>query len=318
VDKPEETIAHRPGGLLLAARAANIARLPFGHNVDRSAVVAPGRAPVLAESLAIRYSIDGDPRSISTFDNGGSIPMDQGVNRNAPATASFPTTHWSLVIQAGSPVSPQARASLAELCSVYWYPLYAFIRRQENDPDRALDLTQAFFARLLEKGVLATVEKDKGRFRSFLRIVCKNFLIDESRRKKADPTLNAISIDAHNAESRYQLEPADPMTPERLFDRAWAMTLLARALDSLAREYSEKGEAELFAKLKIVLTQGKKAVSAKTLAAQLGMSEPAVNTAIHRLRKRYRKTLEAQIIATLDQPSDLDDEIRSLMDAIRT
>jgi RNA polymerase sigma-70 factor (ECF subfamily) len=231
---------------------------------------------------------------------------------------SFPSTHWSLVVRAGAPDSPQARAALDELCAAYWYPVYVFVRRQRNDPDRALDLTQAFFARLFEKGVLATVEKGKGRFRSFMRVVCKNFLIDEIRRAKANPAAKAISIDAHDAESRYQFEPADLMTPERLFDRAWAMTLLGRALDSLAREYRERGESELFAALKVVLTQGKKAVSAKSLAAQLNTTESAVNTAIHRLRTRYRKCLEAQILATLDNPLELDDEIRSLLDAIRS
>jgi RNA polymerase sigma-70 factor (ECF subfamily) len=243
--------------------------------------------------------------------NGAPIP-------DGPFSDSFPNTHWSLVIRAGAPDSPQARAALDELCAAYWYPVYAFVRRQKNDPDRALDLTQAFFARLLEKGVLATVEKGKGRFRSFMRVVCKHFLIDEIRRAKADPAANVLSIDAHDAESRYQFEPADVMTPERLFDRAWAMTLLARAVDSLAREYSDRGESKTFAALKVVLTQGKKAVSAKSLAAQLETTEEAVNTAIHRLRKRYRKCLEEQILATLDNPSELDDEIGSLLDAIRS
>jgi RNA polymerase sigma-70 factor (ECF subfamily) len=231
---------------------------------------------------------------------------------------SFPNTHWSLVIRAGAPDSPQARAALDELCAAYWYPVYAFVRRQKNDPDRALDLTQAFFARLLEKGVLATVQQGKGRFRSFIRVVCKHFLTDEIRRQKTDPAANVISIDAHDAETRYQFEPADRVTPEKLFDRAWAMTLLGRALDSLANEYKERGECEVFGALKVVLTQGKKAVSAKSLAAQLDISESAVHTATHRLRTRYRKCLEAQILATLDDPSELDDEIGSLLNAIRS
>jgi len=244
--------------------------------------------------------------------------MNPDADPDRTISGSFPTTHWSLVVNAGGPDSPQARAALDELCAAYWYPVYAFIRRKGNNPDHSLDLTQTFFGRLLEKGVLATAKKGKGRFRSFLRVVCKNFLIDEIRREKADPTANVISIDAHDAESRYQFEPADLMTPERIFDRAWAMTLLGRALEALAREYNERGEAELFGALKVVLTQGKKAVRSATLAAQLGMSEEAVNTAVHRLRKRYRKTLEAEIAATLDNPTELDDEIRSLMDAIRS
>jgi RNA polymerase sigma factor (sigma-70 family) len=232
--------------------------------------------------------------------------------------AAFPTTHWSLVIKAGTPDSPQAREALDELCAAYWYPVYAFIRRKGNNPNDALDLTQSFFARLLEKRVLTRVKQGKSRFRSYLRVVCKNFLIDENRKEKVDPAANAISIDAQDAESRYRFEPVETMTPERIFDRAWAMTLLSRAVDLLADEYSERGEAELFRTLKIVLTQGKKAVLAKALAARLETTESAVNTAVHRLRKRYRRILEQQIVATLDEPADLDDEIRALMDAIRS
>jgi RNA polymerase sigma-70 factor (ECF subfamily) len=278
--------------------------------------VARGRSSALAESLAIRYAIDGDPRRISTSCNGGSTSMNQDVNREAPATASFPTTHWSLVIQAGSPASPQARAAVEALCSAYWYPLYAFIRRKGNDPDRALDLTQDFFARLFEKDILAAVEHRKGRFRSFLRVACRNFLID-AWRHKADVATTPISIDARDAEVRYLVEPADNLTAERLFDRAWALTLLDRVMAILAAEFADSGRSELFEQLKIVLTEGKGAVRSAVLAERLGMSEDAINTASHRLRKRYRAILQEQIVATLDDPAELDDEIRSLFDAIR-
>jgi RNA polymerase sigma-70 factor (ECF subfamily) len=247
-------------------------------------------AQALAESLAIRYAIDGDPRRISTSDNGGSISMDQGMNRDGAATASFPTTHWSLVIQAGSPASPRARAALEALCSAYWYPLYAFIRRKGNDSDRALDLTQDFFARLLEKDVLAAVEHRKGRFRSFLRVACRNFLID-AWGHRPDVATTPISIDARDAEGRYLVEPAENLTPERLFDRAWALTLLDRVMAILTAEYADSGRSELFDQLKIVLTEGKGAVRSAVLAERLGMSEDAINTAGHRLRKRYRAIL---------------------------
>ena len=244
--------------------------------------------------------------------------MNPGDDPDRTVSSSFPPTHWSMVIKARSPETPQAKAALDELCSSYWYPIYAFVRRKGNDPDHALDLTQSFFARLLEKDVLATVEQGKGRFRSFLRVVCKNFLIDQNRREKADPTANVISIDAHDAESRYQFEPADLMTPERIYERAWAMTVLARALDLLAHDYTRRGEGVLFGQLKIVLTQGRKSVNTAALAAQLGTSEDAIHTAVHRLRKRYRKILEQQIVTTLDDPADLDDEIRSLLEAIQS
>ena len=243
--------------------------------------------------------------------------MNPDVNPDRPATESFPTTHWSLIIKAGTPASPQARAALEELCSVYWYPLYAFIRRKGNSPDRALDLTQDFFARLLEKDILTSVDQRKGRFRAFLQVACKNFLIDAWRQKR-EVSATAIPIDARTAEGRYVIEPADNMTPERLFDRAWAFTLLDRVLGLLAAEYAEPDRAELFNELKVVLTEGKGAVRAAEVAARLDMSEGAVHSASHRLRKRYREILQEQIAATLDDPSELDDEIRSLFDALRT
>ena len=170
---------------------------------------------------------------------------------------------------------------------------------------------------MLEKGIIAAAEPGKGRFRAFLRTDCQHFLIDQFRRSKArgggTPT---VSIDAGGAEDRYRFEPADTLTPDRLFDRAWALTLLDRVLDLLAREYASKGRAELFDGLKAVLTQGKGTVPAATLAAELGKTEDAVNMAVHRLRKRYREILEEQIAATLDDPSEMEDEIRSLFEAV--
>lgn len=243
--------------------------------------------------------------------------MSPPVNPGGPAAASFPTTHWSLIVKAGTPSSSQARAALEELCSAYWYPLYAFIRRKGNDPDRALDLTQDFFARLLEKDMLTTVDQRKGRFRAFLQITCRNFLIDAWRQKR-EVAAATISIDVRTAEGRYLVEPADSMTPERLFDRVWAITLLDRVLTLLASEYTEPRRATLYEHLKVVLTEGKGAVRAAVRAERLGMSEGDVYNATHRLRKRYRRILEEQIAATLDDPADLDDEIRSLFDALRT
>ncbi len=243
--------------------------------------------------------------------------MNPDVNPDRSAMASFPTTHWSLVITAGMPTSTQTRAALEELCSVYWYPLYAFIRRKGNAPGRALDLTQDFFTRLLENDMLTSIDQRKGRFRSFLRVTCKNFLIDTWRQKR-EVSSTAISIDARTAEGRYVIEPADNMTPERLFDRVWAFTLLDRVLALLAAEYAEQGRAEFYNQLKVVLTEGKGAVRAAVLAERLGISKGDVYNASHRLRKRYRKILEEQIAATLDDPSELGDEIRSLFDALRT
>jgi DNA-directed RNA polymerase specialized sigma24 family protein len=242
--------------------------------------------------------------------------MHPGFTPDGAATGSFPSTRWSLIVQAAAPATPQARQALGELCSLYWYPVYAFIRRKGNDPDRALDLTQDFFARLLEKEILASVDQGNGRFRSFLRVVCSNFLVDTVRKKKLDVASNSISIDARDAEGRYRVEPADQLTPDRLFDRVWALTLLDRVLGLLAAEYAGSGRAELFHEIKVVLTEGKGAVRSAVLAERLNMSEDAVNTATHRLRKDYRKILEAEIAATLDDPAEFDDELRALFDAL--
>jgi DNA-directed RNA polymerase specialized sigma24 family protein len=231
----------------------------------------------------------------------------------------FPSTHWSLVVKAGSPGSLEARAALEKLCSAYWYPIYAFIRRKGNGHDEALDLTQGYFARLLERDRIVAANPSKGRFRAFLRTDCQHFLIDQFRRMTARsggaPT---VSIDAHAAEERYRFEPADTLTPDRLFDRAWALSLLETVLDLLAREYAAKGQSELFDNLKIALTQGKGAVPAASPASELGKTVEAVHMAVHRLRKRYREILEEQIAATLDGPSEMEDEIRSLFEAITT
>ena len=233
-----------------------------------------------------------------------------------PAPRSFPLTHWSLVIRAASEPSTQARAALDELCRAYWYPIYAFIRRKGNDPDRAFDMTQDFFVHLFEKDVLASARKGKGRFRSFLRVICRNFLIDAWRKKPA--TANTpISIDARDAEGRYLVEPADNVTAEHLFDRTWALTLLERVLAILSAHYTQTGRARLFDELKVVLTEGKGAVRAAVVAQRLGMSEDAVHIANSRLRRDYREILLKEIADTLDDPSELDDEIKSLFDAIR-
>jgi RNA polymerase sigma factor (sigma-70 family) len=229
----------------------------------------------------------------------------------------FPSTRWSLVIQAGSPAAPLAREALTELCEAYWYPIYAFIRRKGNRHEDALDLTQAYFARLLQKPVIAAADPDKGRFRSFLRADCQHFLIDQHRRSKQDGAPQSVSINGDEAETRYRLEPVDPMTPERQIDRAWAVTVLSRALEQLAAEYESKGQAELFDQLKCVLAQNEEAVAVPVLAAQLGKTEGAVHTAVHRLRKRYAATVLREVASTLDEGYSAEDEIQSLFEALR-
>ncbi len=232
---------------------------------------------------------------------------------------NFPTTHWSRIIAAGDRATPEAGAALAGLCEVYWYPIYALIRRKGRDPDEASDLTQEYFTRLLEKGVIAAADRSRGRFRAFLKTDCQHFLIDRYRRERVRARVDrTVPIDADDAESRYRFEPSHDLTPDRLFDRAWAMTLLDRVLGLLAEEYTGKDRAEVFDRLKIFLSQGKGAAPAAELADQLGMTEGGVYTAVHRLRKRYRAVLQQEIAATLDDPSEVDEEIRWLFEAIRS
>jgi RNA polymerase sigma factor (sigma-70 family) len=238
---------------------------------------------------------------------------------DASKSAHFPTTQWSRVISAGDRAAPEARAALSELCAAYWYPIYALIRRRGNAPHEACDLAQDYFMRLLEKPVIAAADQSRGRFRAFLSTDCKHFLIDHHRRERVRArVLRPVSIDADDAKSRYRFEPAHDATPDRLFDRAWATTLLDRVLGLLAQEYGETGRADVFDRLKVVLTQGKGAAPAVELATQLGTTEGAVHTAVHRLKKRYRAILQREIAATLDDPSEVEDEIRWLFEAIRS
>jgi RNA polymerase sigma-70 factor (ECF subfamily) len=233
-------------------------------------------------------------------------------------SAHFPTTHWSRVIAAGDRAAPEARAALAELCEAYWYPLYALMRRRGHPPDEASNLTQEYFTRLLERTVIAAADRTKGRFRAFLRTDCHHFLIDQARKRIVRAkVLKAVPIDGTGAESRYRLEPVDDMTAERLFDRTWATTLLDRVLGLLRQDYAAKGRANVFDRLKVVLSQGKGTVKAADLAAQLGTREGAVHTAVHRLKKRYREILQREIAATLDDPAEVNQEIRWLFEAIR-
>jgi RNA polymerase sigma-70 factor (ECF subfamily) len=225
------------------------------------------------------------------------------------------------VARAGDPAGADARAALAELCAAYWYPIYALVRRLGHGEPDALDLTQEYFARLLEKPVLAAADPGRGRFRAFLRADCGFFLAgrrDREHARKRGGGRPTLSINARDAEGRYVLEPADLLTPDRLFDRAWALTLLGRALDRLAADYAATGRGPLFERLQPALTGGSPSIPYAEIARALGMSEPAVQQAASRLRKRYREALRAEIAATLDDSSDraIESEIRDLFDAL--
>ncbi len=240
----------------------------------------------------------------------------------ASSKSPFPTTRWSRVAAALDPAEPGARAALEELCRSYWYPLYALIRRKGHTPDEAADLTQADFVRLLDTGLIARADRRKGRFRAFLRTDCGYFLAhqaEQGRAQKRGGGETPLSIDARDAEGRYLREPADPgLTPDRLFDRAWALRLLAGTLERLAREYAESGRSALFEALQVVLSEGPRSVPYATIAARLGTTEGAVPAAVQRLRRRYREVLRELVAATLEVPDDaaVDEELRELFAAL--
>jgi RNA polymerase sigma factor (sigma-70 family) len=228
--------------------------------------------------------------------------------------AFFLTTRWTVVLTAREQDSRSGEA-LETLCRTYWYPLYAFIRRQGSAPADAEDLTQGFFARFLEKHYLKSVNPDKGKFRSFLLASLKHFLANERdrvRTKKRGGGAIHLSLDAAAAETRYLQEPIDAMTPEKIFDREWALTLLELVLARLRRDFCDEDKAALFEELKVVLTAGKGAVSHAKIAAKLGMSEGAVKVAAHRMRRRYRELLKEEIAQTVTGPEQVEEEIRAL------
>jgi DNA-directed RNA polymerase specialized sigma24 family protein len=238
-----------------------------------------------------------------------------------PLPAGFPTTRWSCVTRAGDGGSPEAQAALAALCQAYWFPIYALIRRRGHDPDQALDLAQEYFARLLEKGVVASADPLRGRFRSFLCADCVHFLAnrgDYERAQKRGGGREIVSIDRHDAESRYHAEPAHHETPERLFERDWALALLDQVLEALESHYAKTGRGALFARLKPVLTATPDADSYAAIARTEGIGEGAVQGAVHRLRNRFRQLLHERVGATLDNPGpgDVNDEIRSLFEVL--
>ena len=232
----------------------------------------------------------------------------------------FATTHWSMVVSAGRPHSSEASRALATLCENYWFPLYAFVRRAGYCAEDAQDLTQEFFVRLLAKNYLATADRQRGRFRSFLLGAMKHFLANQQRRQAAQKRgghLSTISLDFHFGESRYkQIEPVDNLTPERLYERRWALTLLDLVLGRLREEFRAAGKLELFDTLKQFLAGGTAKPAYLEVAKQLGMKEGAVKVAVHRLRRQYRKLLKEEIARTIVGPEALEDELGELLAAL--
>ena len=232
----------------------------------------------------------------------------------------FATTRWTLVAAAQGAGTPEAQAALADLCRLYWYPLYAYVRRRGHDHHQAQDLTQAFFARLLEKNDLTAADQTRGRFRSFLLTACQHFLLnqlDHDTARKRGGGKAHVPLDFAGADGRYAAEPAHDDTPERLFDRRWALELLDQALAELRQEYAAAGEAKqrLFEALSPVVG-GEAEASYTQVGEKLGMSEGAVKVAAHRLRKRCRELLREAVAQTVADPAEVDEELRHLLAAV--
>jgi RNA polymerase sigma factor (sigma-70 family) len=227
----------------------------------------------------------------------------------------FTTTHWSVVLAAGGATSPQVDVALAELCRTYWYPLYAFVRRKGRSPHDAQDLTQAFFARLLERNYVAQANRERGRFRTYLLAALTHFLADEwdkTQRLKRGGGRDIISFDGGSAEERYRLEPIDQLDAAKLYERRWVTTLFDKVLGRLEEEFRESGKGRLFEQLKCSLLAEETGLSYAELGTQLGLKEDAVKQTVHRMRRRYRELFREEIAQTVAGPDEVEDELQHL------
>ncbi|MBI3848904.1 MAG: sigma-70 family RNA polymerase sigma factor [Verrucomicrobia bacterium] len=232
---------------------------------------------------------------------------------------AFSATHWSVVLAVGQTDLARATAALERLCRTYWYPIYAFIRRRGSDQHEAEDLTQAFFEFLLEKETLKKVDRRKGKFRTFLLAALTNFLTNEWDKRqtlKRGGQRQIISLDEAAAEGLYLREPVESLTPEKLFERRWALAVVEQVLSRLRQEYNTGGKAELIVQLEPALTGEVAPGAFAEWAAELGMSEGAVKVALHRLRRRFGEVLRSEIAHTVSSPEEIDHEIRQLFAAI--
>ena len=230
-----------------------------------------------------------------------------------PGSSQFPATRWTLVVAAGDPRRKEARSALVSLCENYWYPLYAYLRRRGYPADQAEDLAQEFFIRLLEGRYLDRADPEKGRFRSFLLTSLKFFVADEEDRRRARKRGGGmvVPLEFSSGEERYQREPAHDETPERIFERRWALSMLDRVVERLRNEFVQHGRAEHFERLKMFLL-GQSDAPYAALAREMNTSEGALKVAIHRLRKRYRDLFRQEIADTVADPAEVESELRYL------
>lgn len=244
--------------------------------------------------------------------NGSMNHRDQPSAGKGP---EFATTHWSVVRSAGEHSSPESQGALTALCETYWFPLYAYARRRVNDASEAQDLTQAFFTELLEKNYVGTATPQRGRFRSFLITAFKHFLSrqwERARTQKRGGDRKVLSLDFESADSSLRIDPAGGLTPEQFYDQQWAFALLKRIMERLQNEYQQSERADLFTALKSFIIGDNLNATYEQVAEQLEMSPAAVRKTVSRLRKRYGQLLESEILQTVSEPAEVQDEIRNL------
>jgi RNA polymerase sigma-70 factor (ECF subfamily) len=254
----------------------------------------------------IVHSMDAETERMSLADR----------HSGGPLHRQFPTTRWSLIIATRQRPTTEAKDALAHLCASYWYPLYAFARRWSAQIEGAQDLTQGFFACLLEKEYLKDFDRERGRFRAFLLTAFRHFIANERDRERAQKRGGGqipISLDMQEAERRYLIEPIHDLTPEKLYERSWATTLLDRVLERLRRSCSNLSQ---FDRLRVFLTGEPRGKSYSELASELGMSEGALKIAVHRLRRKFRKVLLAEIADTVASPEEVREEIQYLLSVV--
>jgi RNA polymerase sigma factor (sigma-70 family) len=227
----------------------------------------------------------------------------------------FVTTHWSVVLAAGHGDTPRASDALAHLCKTYWYPLYAYARRRGCPPHDAQDMTQEFFARLLAGNWVAKADQQRGRFRSFLLSAMKHFMANEWNKAQAQKRgggHSVLSLNDDSAESRYRLEPVEKSTPETLFERGWAVTLLDGVLARLEEEHGRTGKQAWMDAMRPALTADRGTIDYASIADKLGITETAARVAVHRLRQRYRQLIRAEVASTVASPEEVDEEMNHL------
>ena len=247
--------------------------------------------------------------------------MERDYCPSAGGAADFHTTRWTIVMKAAQSQAPGGESALAQLCRLYWYPLYMFARRRGRSPHDAQDLTQGFFLHLLEQRALAGVDRLKGKFRSFLLASFQNHLsdqLDRARRLKRGGDKEFVELDPEEAEERYRLEPVEGLTAEKMFDARWAMMLLAQALNRLHDEYAAEGKTSTLEALKVFLdpVNSRAPPSYEEVANRLQLSTGAVKTLIHRLRKRYTALVREEVGRTVSDPAEIDEEIHALCEAL--